>query len=67
MKFSLRDLFRVTVIVATGLGWWIDHRVSCRSLSGVESGYRERSPLGESPMRPRNFQNSCPRGLDGAN
>lgn len=28
MKFSIRDLFLVTVIVAIGMGSWIDHRVS---------------------------------------
>lgn len=26
MKFSIRDLLLVTVIVALALGWWIDHR-----------------------------------------
>ncbi|MBC7855453.1 MAG: hypothetical protein IAF94_18650 [Pirellulaceae bacterium] len=25
-KFSIRDLFLVTAIVAIGLGWWADHR-----------------------------------------
>jgi hypothetical protein len=24
MKFTIRDLFLVTVIVAMGLGWWLD-------------------------------------------
>jgi len=24
MKFSLRDLFLVTLIVALALGWWVD-------------------------------------------
>lgn len=24
MKFSIRDLFLVTVIVALALGWWLD-------------------------------------------
>jgi hypothetical protein len=24
MKFTIRDLFLVTVIVALGLGWWVD-------------------------------------------
>ena len=26
MKFSIRDLLLVTVIVALALGWWLDHR-----------------------------------------
>jgi len=26
MKFSIRDLLLVTLIVALALGWWIDHR-----------------------------------------
>ena len=26
MKFSIRDLLLVTVIVALALGWWVDHR-----------------------------------------
>ena len=25
MKFSIRDLFLLTVIVALVLGWWADH------------------------------------------
>ena len=26
MKFSVRDLFLVTMIVAILLGWWLDHQ-----------------------------------------
>ena len=26
MKFSIRDLLLVTVIVALGVAWWADHR-----------------------------------------
>lgn len=25
MKFTIRDLFLVTVIVALALGWWVEH------------------------------------------
>jgi hypothetical protein len=26
MKFSIRDLFLVTVVVALAVGWWLDRR-----------------------------------------
>ena len=26
MKFTIRDLFLVTLIVALAVGWWVDHR-----------------------------------------
>jgi len=26
MKFTIRDLFLVTLIVALAIGWWLDHR-----------------------------------------
>ena len=26
MRFSVRDLFLVTMIVALALGWWLEHR-----------------------------------------
>lgn len=26
MKFSIRDLFWLTVVVALAVGWWLDHR-----------------------------------------
>ncbi len=26
MRFSIRDLFWITVVVALALGWWLDHR-----------------------------------------
>jgi hypothetical protein len=39
MKFSIRDLFLVTMIVALGLGWWLDDRtwVEAYSNKGGES------------------------------
>jgi hypothetical protein len=36
MKFSIRDLFLVTVIVALVLGWIVDHRRISLSLSQAE-------------------------------
>ena len=35
MKFSIRDLLLVTVIVALAVGWWIDHRVQVSRLRTV--------------------------------
>ena len=28
MKFSVRELFLVTMIVALAVGWWLDHRIT---------------------------------------
>jgi hypothetical protein len=33
MKFSIRDLLLVTVIVAVCVAWWIDHR---RQVAAIE-------------------------------
>ena len=33
MKFTIRDLLLVTVIVALALGWWLDHREWVESYS----------------------------------
>jgi hypothetical protein len=26
MRFTIRDLIWLTVVVALGIGWWVDHR-----------------------------------------
>ena len=31
MKFAIRDIMLVTVIVALVLGWWLDHQQQVRS------------------------------------
>jgi hypothetical protein len=44
MKFSMRDLFLVTMIVALAVGWWLDHRrqaVSKREFEYFRNGYIE--------------------------
>jgi hypothetical protein len=41
MKFTIRDLLWLTVVVALAAGWWIDHsRVDAR-YQRVRSAYRE--------------------------
>jgi len=40
MKFSIRDLFLVTMIVALALGWWMEHRAQVRSRENAERGAR---------------------------
>ena len=37
MKFTIRDLFLVTMIVALAVGWWVDHR---RLRLGMEEIHR---------------------------
>lgn len=36
MKFSIRELFLVTVIVALALGWWVDRDAMRRRLRAAE-------------------------------
>ena len=38
MKFTIRDLFLVTLIVALVLGWWIDHRGQAERREKAEAG-----------------------------
>ena len=47
MKFSIRDLLLVTVIVALAVGWWIDHRAASR-LAAELARLRERETILES-------------------
>ena len=37
MKFSIRDLLLVTVIVALVLGWWVDHRQKSAKARAVQN------------------------------
>jgi hypothetical protein len=36
MKFSIRELLLVTVIVALALGWWVDRRLLKKQLVPIE-------------------------------
>jgi hypothetical protein len=41
VKFSIRDLLLVTVIVALAVGWWIDHRNAAVREAKLKSEYDE--------------------------
>ena len=48
MKFSIRDLLLVTVIVALAVGWWLDGsrlKFEIRYLQAVQRGVPEEGPL----------------------
>jgi hypothetical protein len=36
MKFSIRDLFLVTMIVAVCVAWWVDHRRQAREVEELK-------------------------------
>ena len=39
MKFSIRDLLLVTVIVALAAGWWVDHRKRLADAIHLQEGW----------------------------
>ena len=39
MKFSIRALFLVTVIVALAVGWWVDKRSDTRERQKLQEEY----------------------------
>jgi hypothetical protein len=41
MKFSIRDLLLVTVIVALAVGWWVDHQQEAATKHEVEKDAAE--------------------------
>lgn len=45
MKFSIRDIMLVTVIVALALGWWIERRALLTGKRDAEEDARDLSRL----------------------
>lgn len=46
MRFSIRDLLWLTVVVAMGLGWWVSYRaVDAKRLEAVQQTQRHRAVL----------------------
>ena len=41
MRFSIRDLLWLTVVVALAVGWWMDRAAWSRRLSAAQSELRE--------------------------
>ncbi len=41
MKFTIRDLFLVTVIVAVCVAWWIDHGQRAREIKELKEQLKE--------------------------
>ena len=37
MKFSIRDVLWLTVVVALGIAWWIEHRLHLSSAAQVQA------------------------------
>ena len=55
MKFSIRDLLLVTVIVALAVGWYVDHRrISIQATKDRE--FRSRLYEIQTPNGARNWQ-----------
>jgi hypothetical protein len=71
MRFSIRDLLWVTLVVAMGLGWWVDHRRILRNLdreSRLAKTWRLRTGALEKglkdepvPSKRGSRMNRCPR------
>ena len=38
MRFSIRDLFWLTVVVGVALGWWVNHQSQVKFRQNIERG-----------------------------
>jgi len=51
MKFTIRDLFLVTLVVALALGWWLDRSTLADKVEGLDREIEaNKSPLHLPPM-----------------
>jgi hypothetical protein len=53
LKFSIRDLFLMTVIVALGVGWWVDRERQQRYCGQVERLLKSAEEEREEALRDR--------------
>jgi len=41
LRFTIRDLLLVTLVVAMGVGWWLDHRNQAAAVDYYTAAYKQ--------------------------